>query len=109
MSKVAQKNLLLHARKGCLCVECKTNDDISITPLPLDSRGSEKKRVFTTMFNVGEAVDGYGTLLRLADSPAHVVPGHDPLVMQRYPAASAALQGIVASLHESPTQADGAA
>lgn len=69
----------------------------------------EKKRVFTTMFNVGEAVDGYSTLLRLADSPAHVVPGHDPLVMQRYPAASAALQGIVASLHESPTLADGTA
>lgn len=69
----------------------------------------EKKRVFTTMFNVGEAVDGYGTLLRLADSPAHVVPGHDPLVMQRYPAASAALQGVVASLHESPTQAESAA
>ena len=28
----------------------------------------EQRRVFTTMFNVGEAVDGYATLQRLADS-----------------------------------------
>jgi glyoxylase-like metal-dependent hydrolase (beta-lactamase superfamily II) len=63
----------------------------------------EKKRVFTTMFNVGEAVDGYGTLRRLADSASHIVPGHDPLVMKRYPAASPALEGIAVSLHETPT------
>jgi glyoxylase-like metal-dependent hydrolase (beta-lactamase superfamily II) len=65
----------------------------------------EKKRVFTTMFNVGEAVDGYGTLHRLADSPAHIVPGHDPLVMHRYPAAGQALEGIAVRLHEPPTDA----
>ena len=62
----------------------------------------EKRRVFTTMFNVGEAVDGYQTLLRLADSPDHVVPGHDPLVMNRYPSPQAALAGIAVSLHEPP-------
>jgi glyoxylase-like metal-dependent hydrolase (beta-lactamase superfamily II) len=62
----------------------------------------EQRRVFTTMFNVGEAVDGYQTLLRLADSPDHVVPGHDPLVMRRYRAPDAALAGIAVSLHEPP-------
>ena len=62
----------------------------------------EKKRVFTTMFNVGEAVDGYTTLRRLAQSPRHIVPGHDPLVMQRYPAASEALQGIAVRLDVDP-------
>jgi len=62
----------------------------------------EKKRVFTTMFNVGEAVDGYGVLRRLAQSPRHIVPGHDPLVMQRYPAASEALQGIAVRLDVEP-------
>ena len=62
----------------------------------------EQRRVFTTMFNVGEAVDGYQTLLRLADSPDHVVPGHDPLVMRRYRAPVAALAGIAVSLHEAP-------
>jgi len=64
----------------------------------------EKKRVFPTMFNVGEAVEGYDTLQRLADSPAHIVPGHDPLVMQRYPAPGPALEGMVAVLHVPPAQ-----
>jgi len=40
----------------------------------------------------------YARLRALADSPAHIVPGHDPLVLQRYPAASKALEGIAARL-----------
>ncbi|MBN9429075.1 MAG: N-acyl homoserine lactonase family protein [Burkholderiales bacterium] len=62
----------------------------------------ENDRVFTTMFNVGEAIQGYRRLRELADSDKHVVPGHDPLVMQRYPAASAALQGIAVRLDAQP-------
>jgi hypothetical protein len=30
----------------------------------------------------------------LADSPAHIVPGHDPLVMERFPAARKGLEGV---------------
>ena len=63
----------------------------------------EQKRVFTTVFNVGEAVQGYEALARLADSPRHIVPGHDPLVMQRYPAPSAELEGIAVRLDVEPT------
>jgi hypothetical protein len=37
-------------------------------------------------------------LRALADSPAHIIPGHDPLVLARYPAPSPALEGIVARL-----------
>jgi len=62
----------------------------------------EKKRVFTTMFNVGAAIEGYATLQRLADSPRHIVPGHDPLVMVRYPAVSKALEGIAVRLDSDP-------
>jgi glyoxylase-like metal-dependent hydrolase (beta-lactamase superfamily II) len=61
----------------------------------------ENKRVFTTVFNVGEVIEGYGTLHQLADSPSHIVPGHDPLVMQRYPAA-AGLEGIAVRLDVAP-------
>lgn len=61
-----------------------------------------KRRVFTTMFHVGDALEGYDTLERLADSADHIVPGHDPDVMRRYPAASQALEGIVARLDEPP-------
>ena len=43
-------------------------------------------------------VEGYGRLRALADSREHIIPGHDPLVLERYAAPSRALQGIVARL-----------
>ena len=47
----------------------------------------EGGRVFPLVYNVHEVVEGYRTLRKLATSPRHVVPGHDPLVLARYPAA----------------------
>jgi hypothetical protein len=38
----------------------------------------------------------------LASTPDHIVPGHDPLVMARYPAPEAALEGAVARLDVAP-------
>jgi hypothetical protein len=43
-------------------------------------------------------MEGYGRLRELADSPAHIIPGHDPLVLERYPAPSDGSRGIVARL-----------
>jgi hypothetical protein len=43
-------------------------------------------------------VEGYRKLRSLAASPEHVIPGHDPLVLERYPAPSPELRGIVARL-----------
>lgn len=58
----------------------------------------EQVRPFPIVWSVAEMVDGYRRLRELAESPAHIIPGHDPLVLQRYPAPCAALQGIVARL-----------
>jgi glyoxylase-like metal-dependent hydrolase (beta-lactamase superfamily II) len=58
----------------------------------------EQVRPFPIVFDVGAMVDGYQRLRALADSPAHIIPGHDPLVLARYPAPSPALEGIVARL-----------
>jgi glyoxylase-like metal-dependent hydrolase (beta-lactamase superfamily II) len=57
---------------------------------------------FPIVLHVGEILEGYRTCRRLADSEHHVVPGHDPLVLQRYPVPSADLAGIVARLDEPP-------
>jgi hypothetical protein len=40
-------------------------------------------------------LDGYTKLKKLAASPRHIVPGHDPLVLQRYPALNSQTKGIV--------------
>ena len=58
----------------------------------------EQVRPFPIVYSVADMVQGYDRLRALAESPAHIIPGHDPLVLERYPAPSKALQGIVARL-----------
>lgn len=58
----------------------------------------EQSRPFPIVYNVGDMVEGWHRAQALAQSPAHVIPGHDPLVMARYPAPAAALQGTVVRL-----------
>jgi glyoxylase-like metal-dependent hydrolase (beta-lactamase superfamily II) len=53
----------------------------------------EQQRPFPIVWSVKDMVDGYARLRELADSPAHIIPGHDPLVLERYPAASDSLRG----------------
>ncbi|MEE8544580.1 MAG: N-acyl homoserine lactonase family protein [Alphaproteobacteria bacterium] len=65
----------------------------------------EETRPFPIVFNVGDMIEAFATLRRLADSPAHIVPGHDPLVLQRYPPAAPELEGVVARLDLAPDRA----
>jgi len=56
---------------------------------------------FPIVFNVGDMIDGYAKLNRFAESADHVVPGHDPEVLKRYPSFGSVDQGI-AQLHLEP-------
>jgi glyoxylase-like metal-dependent hydrolase (beta-lactamase superfamily II) len=62
----------------------------------------DESRPYITVYDVAEMMEGHRTLRRLASSPAHVIPGHDPLVMTRYPAAAKALEGIAVRLDADP-------
>ena len=57
---------------------------------------------FLTHEDMFQMLEGFKRLRALAPSDAHIVPGHDPLVMQRYPAPSPKLEGIVAQLDVAP-------
>lgn len=43
-------------------------------------------------------IDGWRRVRELAAGPDHIVPGHDPEVLRRYPAPAPELAGIVARL-----------
>ncbi|HJY75716.1 MAG TPA: N-acyl homoserine lactonase family protein [Burkholderiales bacterium] len=58
----------------------------------------EEVRPFPIVWSVADMVEGYRRLASLAESRAHIIPGHDPLVMERYPAPSRELQGIAVRL-----------
>jgi len=62
----------------------------------------ESRRPFPTAFHVGSMLEGFDALRAQAPTPHHIVPGHDPLVMQRYPAPSRELQGIAVRLDVMP-------
>jgi glyoxylase-like metal-dependent hydrolase (beta-lactamase superfamily II) len=64
----------------------------------------EEGRPFPLVHNVEETLDGYRTLYRLASHPANVLPGHDPLVLKRYPASGPGLEGIAVRLDADPRE-----
>lgn len=60
------------------------------------------RRPFTVAFHLGEMFDSFQQVERLAASPDHIIPGHDPLVMQLYESPSESLRGVAVRLDEAP-------
>lgn len=54
-----------------------------------------ERRPFPILDNVPAYLDAFDLIERLASSPAHIIPGHDPLVLERYPAAQRGVNDIV--------------
>lgn len=57
---------------------------------------------FAVVFNVADMLAAHDRIRQLADSDDHVVAAHDPLVVKRYPAASAELDGIAVRVDMQP-------
>ena len=55
----------------------------------------EQRKPFSITVDVPATLRGYTRLEQLATSRAHVIPGHDPLVLKRYPAWRPQAQGFV--------------
>lgn len=49
----------------------------------------EARKPFPIVVDLQDMLDGFDTLYRLASAPALIVPGHDPLVTERFPAGPA--------------------
>ena len=62
----------------------------------------EQDRPFPIVYNVADMLAGYRKVAAAADSASHIVPGHDPEVLRRYPAWRDDRIGI-ACLHQAPT------
>jgi glyoxylase-like metal-dependent hydrolase (beta-lactamase superfamily II) len=90
--------------KGLQCVQVKTRRGLVV--LASDSSHLyahvEEGRVFPIVYNVGDVLEGYARLRRLATSAQHIIPGHDPLVLERYPAAKAGAENWVVRLDAEP-------
>jgi glyoxylase-like metal-dependent hydrolase (beta-lactamase superfamily II) len=65
----------------------------------------EQDRPFPFVDSVPEMLEGFETMRRLADGRDNIIPGHDPLVMDRYPSPRSELEGIVVRLDADPKSA----
>lgn len=54
----------------------------------------ERDRPFSIVADLARMYGAFDLVRSLADSPAHIIPGHDPLVMQRFPPAKKGLEGV---------------
>ena len=64
----------------------------------------ELGKPFVICFDLGAMMNGFNTIRLLAASPDHIVPGHDPLVLQYYPPVSEELRGIAHRRDVPPTK-----
>ena len=90
--------------KGIQCVRVETARGPVV--LALDTahfyENVEQGKPFIITHDVEATLRGYDRLRALAAGPLHIVPGHDPLVLRRYPAVEASLAGIACRLDVAP-------
>jgi glyoxylase-like metal-dependent hydrolase (beta-lactamase superfamily II) len=55
----------------------------------------QQRRPFPIVENVTAYLDAFRRIEQLAASPEHIIPGHDPLVLRRYPRALPEVADIV--------------
>lgn len=63
---------------------------------------SIKGNPFPVVVNVQEYLDAFGSIASLADSDQHVIAGHDPVVMELFPAWTPESEGIAVRLDVQP-------
>jgi glyoxylase-like metal-dependent hydrolase (beta-lactamase superfamily II) len=90
--------------KGLQCVRVKTRRGYVVLAADATHLYShiEQGRVFPITFHIGEVLDGYETIKKLATSAKHIIPGHDPQVLERYAPARPGLENWVVRLDADP-------
>jgi len=90
--------------KGLQCVRVKTRRGYVVLASDCCHYYShiDEGRVFPITYSVGDTLEGYKKLAKLAASRHHIVPGHDPTVLDLYPAAAPGLENWVVRLDVAP-------
>ncbi len=101
--------ITLHAASGhsaglqFVCVNTRRGRVVVASDVSHFYENMASERPFTTALHIGGMLEGFDRLIALAPDESHIVPGHDPLVMKLYPAASPELEGAVVRLDVPPS------
>jgi glyoxylase-like metal-dependent hydrolase (beta-lactamase superfamily II) len=90
--------------KGLQCVSVKTQRGTVVLASDCIHLYShiDEGRVFPITYSIGDTLEGYKTIQKLATSRQHIVPGHDPDVLKIYPAAKPGLEDWIVRLDVAP-------
>jgi glyoxylase-like metal-dependent hydrolase (beta-lactamase superfamily II) len=90
--------------KGLQCVRVKTQRGHVVLASDASHLYAHMNegRVFPITYSVADTLEGYATLRKLADSPDHIVPGHDPQVLEQYPPAGPSMENWIVRLDVQP-------
>jgi len=64
----------------------------------------ERHHPFPAVTNIPDTLEAFDRLVEAAPTQHHIVPGHDPLVLARYPAPRPELEGVAARLDAEPRE-----
>jgi glyoxylase-like metal-dependent hydrolase (beta-lactamase superfamily II) len=62
----------------------------------------EQGRAFPILHSLADTLEGYDRLRALASDRSAIIPGHDPILFDRYPAPAPGLEGVVLRLDADP-------
>jgi glyoxylase-like metal-dependent hydrolase (beta-lactamase superfamily II) len=91
----------LHAVPGhtmglqCVRVETQSGPVVLASDATHYYENFEKRQPFSVTVDVAQTLRSYTRIEQLAASRSHIIPGHDPLVLVRYPALSAQTKNSV--------------
>jgi len=83
--------------KGLQCIRVRTGSGWVVLAADASHlyENFEQRRPFPIVVDVEATLRSYDKLEALATSRRHIIPGHDPLVLKRYPALDDRTEGIV--------------
>ncbi|MGP1615759.1 MAG: hypothetical protein ACTS5Y_11995, partial [Pollutimonas bauzanensis] len=64
----------------------------------------QRHRPYPAALHVDKMLESFDHIMQMAGDIQHIIPGHDPLVMQVYPAPRPELDGIIARLDVMPKE-----
>jgi glyoxylase-like metal-dependent hydrolase (beta-lactamase superfamily II) len=107
-SSVVQPGINVHKIGGhskglqCVSVETRRGRLLLASDAAHFYRHLSQGKVFPVLYSYAEVIEGYRTLRTLAESDDHIIPGHDPLVLQKYAAENPALDDWVVRVDGDP-------
>jgi glyoxylase-like metal-dependent hydrolase (beta-lactamase superfamily II) len=78
-----------------LCVATKSGPVVLASDASHYYENFETGNPYPIVVDMEATLSGYEILKRLAGDPRRIVPGHDPLVLKRYPPLNTASKGVV--------------